>query len=530
MKSCFLAFIISLILILTSLFAQESDKLLVLSKQIIEAKDCSLLKANLEETKGFYLKENKFNEFADFLASVLKQKKECPAQINYYIALTRYQQLKYLEESQGWDEYFQKGNDYRAQITQAAQSALETSGPDDILSPSTRLLLWQFHRGQQDTFSEQALNELLDSLNAYSKNAKDGQIIKEAADIVSSYGEKGKAKEIYRLYVSKITSSQMTGDELSNAAAGFLKENNSELAENIYDIYIERIVKNLPKEKSLPLLISLAKVFAFKDEGTKDMFYAEKVFAKIEEVGGNNALDEELSYLRALNLEKSKEYRQAGDLYLVFSQKYPESIHNNQALFKLAVIEAYILGNIKMGSDYFVKLAEEEKLSAQSISALYQLGLLSQWEGDLQKAGAYYNKLIEKAGVNFSETVISAKDRLKEIESSAGLENNLKLFLDLTFKENSQTDTEEVNLSASTYLLKKDAYVTVSSNASMGSTGCMQVDLQYFWSGDLGSAKPQTNLGSFSTSYKESGTKIIFLAACASASPFSRSLDMLDVD
>ena len=309
----FLSFF-SLKFVMHSSYAADNTKLAELSKQIMEAKDCSVVRANLDEALKLYSKENKYNEFVDFLNSILKQKSDCNAQVNYYIALSRYQQLKYLEESQGWDEYFAKGNDYRSQITEGAQKALETLGVDDPLSISTRLLLWQFHRDQQDTFNEQALSDLINSLNEYAKSGKDIQIIKTAADKISSYGEKGKAKEIYRIYVSKIISSSLSDEELGNIAAGFLKEGNIDLAETIYDVYVDRIIKNLPKDKSVPLLKGLAKSFAFstasgEDQSLKDMAYAEKIFAKIEEVGGKESFDEALNYLRALNLEKAKDYR-----------------------------------------------------------------------------------------------------------------------------------------------------------------------------------------------------------------------------
>jgi len=519
-----------------SSYADDNAKLAALSKQIIEAKSCSVVRANLDEASKLYSQDNKYNDLVDFLNSVLKQKSDCVGQVNYYIALSRYQQLKYLEESQGWDEYFAKGNDYRSQITESSQKALETLSADDPLAVSTRILLWQFHRDQQDTFNEQALNDLVNSLDEYAKNGKDIQIIKSAADKIYSYGEKGKAKEIYRLYVGKITSSALSNEELGNIAAGFLKEGNVDLAETIYDVYIDRITKNLPKDKSVPLLISLAKVFAFspssgQDQAGKDMIYAEKIFAKIEGIGGKDSFNEALNYLRALNLEKTKDYPKSRDQYLDFSLKYPESAHNSEAIFKVAVIDTYILHDRKAGNDYFVKLTEQEKLTPQSISALYQLGLLSQWDNDTQKAKAYYNKLIEKANGNFSETVMSAKDRLKEIESSQPLENNLKLFLDLALKdENSQFDMSRVNLSVSPYLAKKDAQVAVNSNSNAGSSGCLQVDLQYAWSADLGSAKPQANMTTFPTSYKDAGTKVVFLVVSSNGTILDRSLDMLDVE
>ena len=495
-------------------FAQGDNQLVSLTKQVIESKTNAELYAPFDELKVIYFKDNKYPEFVDFLKSLSLKKKEIEPFVDYYIALTRYSQLKYLEEKQNWDEYFSQGNTYRDEITAAAQKSIDATGPKDALWVYARLLLWQFHKDQQDVLAEQALSDLMSSVSEYSKESNDPLPIKNAADKLLSYGEKGKSRELYKIYVSKIISSDLKDDQLKNTAGDFYKQGNLELSEAIYDVYLERIIKSLPKEEAVAILFDIAKLFAYKNEGSNDMLYAEKIFQKIEELAGKESFDEELIYLRAFNLEKAKEYQMAKDIYVDFVQRFPADSRVEQATYKIGIICAYILRDIKCGRDNFVKLAEKETTTPYVISSLYQLGLLSQWENDLEKAKGYYNKLLEKAKEDFSESLAMAKERIKEIEESRAMEYNIKTFLDVSLKGTELVgDMQKLNLNASSYILNKGKEVAITSGAYVPESGCMQVELQYLWSGDLEKTKPPlaqlSLLPSFTTSYKDPGTKVI---------------------
>ena len=522
--------------------AQEDNKLVALTKQIIEAKTNEELYPALEELKNLYLKENKYNDFVDFLDSLAKQKNTLEAAVNYYIAYSRCLQLKYLEEVQSWDEYFSQGNNYRDQITASLQKTIDSTTAKDALHINGRLLLWQFHKGQQDVFSEQALSDLLNSVLEYSKEAKEVKPIKEAADKLLVYGEKGKSKELYKIYVSKIVTSDIKDVELNTIALGSYNEGNLDLAEEIYDVYIERIQKSLAKEKLTPLLIDIAKLFYYNDERPSDALYAEKIFKKIEEVGTKEAFDEELIYLRAFNLEKAKEYPKAKDIYLDLVQRYPQTLHRGEADFKEGIIYTYILRDIKTGKSYFEKLAlsanpepveesaQKETPSPQVISSLYQLGLLSQWEEDLVKAKEYYDKLVEEAKDGFAETVTLAKERLKEIQEAKPLEYNLKTFLDVSLKDEYTTlDTSKLDLRARPYKTKRDAEVSINSTPYIAQSGCLQVELQYLWSGHLGKVLPSSDAPSLNTNYMYPGTKEINLVVVSPTGVIDRNIDLVDV-
>jgi hypothetical protein len=525
----FLAF--CLLFGLSLLYAEENNPLTALSKQIMDAKTSQELYAPFESLKEYYFKDNKYSEFVDYLRSLDQKKKGLEPFIDYYIALARYQQLKYLEDKQLWDEYFSQGNNYRDDLTQAGLKAVAGTPPSDPLHVYAQLVLWQFHKDQQDAFEEGSLSDLMTSALDYAAANQDLRPIKQAADKFSVYGEKGKAKELYKIYAQKLISSGKNEEDLANSALAFYKENNVELAENIYDAYIDGISKSSPKEKLASILADIAHSFAYKDQGPSDPSYAEKIFKKMEELAGKDSFDQGLMYLRAFNLEKAKDYPLAKDMYVDLTLRFPQSPHYDEAVFKAGLISAYVLRDINAARGYFEKLtARESGFSPQAISSLYQLGLLSQWENDTAAAKDYYNKLVEIAKDGFPGTTALARERLKEIEEGKPVEYNLKTFLDLSFKkENLSFDMSKLNILLRPYKARMSENVSVSSTAYTAPTGCMQVELQYLWSGDLGKAKPSISQPSFDTSYISAGTKEVNLVVVSPTGTIDRAFDIVDV-
>ena len=500
--------------------------------------------ANLEELKSNYFKDNRYNEFVDFLSNPKDKNNLSAGCVSYYKALSRYAQLKYLEEKQLWDDYFANGNTYRDQILENAKKAIAETDSSNSLRPKSRLLLWLLYRDQQSTFGEQALEELTADLSVYAKAADDPGLIKDIADKLLTYDEKAGARAIYKLYVNKLASGQISDAQLKGVGAGFYKEGNLELAETVYDIYIERISKNLAVEKLIPELFELASLFIYKPQGDGlvsnsqshkptglyDMSYAEKIYAKIEGLGQKNSFSQETIYLRAFNLEKLKDYKKASELYSQLIQLYPDTRHFDEAVYKIAMINAYVLADIQKSREYFGKLIAKITFDPQVISSFYQLGLLAQWEGDLVKAKGYYDALLKNSGNNYVQTVSQTKDRLKEIDENKELSYNLKTFLDSTLKkENTPVEMGRSELKISSFILEKEQKVTVSTFANMPESGCNQIQLQYLWSGSLGGANPQTTDAVFEGSYSDAGTKEINIVVISPAGIVDCSFTMVDV-
>lgn len=313
-----------------------------------EPLDNNLVRDCLNEAKGEYLKDNRYSEFVELLKSLCPNK-EVNRLLHYNIALARYEQLKYLEESKGWDEYFAMGNNYRDDIVREAGLVIASLPEDSRESLEARLLLYRFHKDQQDSFVEDALLDLMASAQGYAKSGTEISLLKEVADTLFSYQEGLRSKEAYRLYVALLTRLDIKDEELKKLALQFYQEGNLELAENIYDTYVTRINGSFLQEDLLKELKEAARLFSYKDSGHYDLDYAESIFQKIEDIGGINAFDEDLIYMRGFNLEKNKSFEKTKNIYLILLKKYPKSRYIEEVLFKLGVISAYALRDSKEG-------------------------------------------------------------------------------------------------------------------------------------------------------------------------------------
>ncbi|MCM8801388.1 MAG: hypothetical protein NC912_05220 [Candidatus Omnitrophica bacterium] len=499
-----------------------------LTKSIDEINNAKELFSVLAKIQSNYLRESKYNDFIKYLQSLLSSKKNLSPVINYYLANTRYQQLKYLEENQQWDEYFSQGNIYRSQITELIQKVINNTSQKDPLHIYARLILWRFFQDMHHAFAENALKELIDSIFIYAQENNELTPIKETADLLFSYNRKQESKQLYRIYIDNLISSDIDNEELLKKAKIFFEEGNLELAELLYDTYIERIIKTFPKQELYNSLVKIAMEFVYKDYQLNDPEYAEKIFTKIEAIGLNELFEEETIYLRGFNLEKKKDYRKAKDIYIDLIQRYSQTKYLDKVLFKLGLIHTYILKEIDKGRDYFLKLSQPENPGLYGILSLYQLGLLSQWEGKLQQAKDYYQRLILNVKEeDFKEVVVLTQERLKEIQEIRPLEYNLKTFLDTCLKEEKRY---QVELKAHPYVSRKEQEVKINASVFMPESGCLQAEVNYLWSGNLGSYKPALKDSEFIIRYIQSGTKAINLVAISPSGIIDYEFDIVDID
>lgn len=487
-----------------------------------------------QECRAFeegYSKKNQFKELTDALVALARKNKKNPPCVDYYIALSRYKQLKYLEETQSWDEYFSRGNEYRDAVVENAQKALARTGPQDPFGVYARILLWQFHKDQQDAFVDDALADVVLSVSAFARAGADIQVVKEAADALFSREEKVKARQLYKLYVDKITGSEVTAEYLFKTALGFVSAGNTELAEELYDAYLDKISKAWTKEKITPALIEIAKLFVYKDQGVSDPEYAEKIFAKVKEAGGKGAFNEELIYLRAFNLEKMKSFSQAKLFYQDLLKRFPATIHRDLVLLKLGLISAYCLGDAGAGKEYLEELAHAPQVKNRVAQAFYHLGLLSQWGDSLDQAKKYYAAAIEKSAGSYLETEGPAKERLQEIEEARPIEYNLKTFLDAALKDAGILhDKTKLFLRATPSSAKNNQEVIIGSMPYLVQTGCLQAEMQYLWSGSLGAAKPAMQEASFKTTYAQAGTKEVFVVVVSATGVVDGDVDFIEIE
>ena len=184
------------------------------------AKSDNAAAAILEEASVSFLERNDFQKFVDFLSGVIKTKRSLSPWVAYYTGMARYRQMKYLEETQSWDEYFSKGNEYRSEIEQNLGKAVKYFAADEPLRLYSLLHLWQFHKDQQDVFNEQALSDLMAAAKAYASGQNADLIpLKTVADKLLAYEERSRARELYKIYGDRIISSDLSEDELQQLRA-----------------------------------------------------------------------------------------------------------------------------------------------------------------------------------------------------------------------------------------------------------------------------------------------------------------------
>ncbi|MDD5060297.1 MAG: tetratricopeptide repeat protein [Candidatus Omnitrophica bacterium] len=485
---------------------------------------------DIESLKSKYFESNQYNEFIEELNNYKSKDKNIRPCLDYYKALGRYKQLSYLEEKQLWDDYFANGNSYREQIVENSKKVISQVESGNPLKIKSMLLLWQFHRNQQDAFYEQALVDLMWELNVYSKNKSSSpELIKEVADKLLANEEKQNARLAYKLYVNKLVEGKLTDGEMEKTAAGFYKDGNLELAMSVYDIYIDRIAKTLPPEKLSAKLFEIASLFVYKPKGLFDMDYAEKIYSRLESLGIKDSFNKETLYLRAFNLEKLKNYEKAAKFYQELVNLFPDTSRHDEAVYKIAVINAYGLASPAEAKKYFESLTSQPELSPQGVKSLYHLGLIAQWAGDKETAKNNYD-LVLKNAEGYPSIVAQAQERVKEIEENREISYNLKTFLDLSLKKDvTLLESSQLDLKSSSYVLEKAQNFTASSLVNMPQSGCNQVQLQYLWSGDLGGADPQLEESNFEGSYSDSGTKEINLVVVSPTGIVDRSFIMNDV-
>jgi TolA-binding protein len=513
-------------------YAQTGNQAADLAKCVMEKTSPQELNACFEALRVAYFQDNRYADFVELLSSLKTKNKNLGPFTDYYTALARYRQLKYLEEIQGWDDYFANGNTYRDELTASAQSALAQTTPADSVHVASLLVLWKFHKDQQDAFVDEAYAKLADAAVTYAKAPQDTGLVKRIAQDLAAYGERAKSKEIYKLYVDRIITSATSDAELAQAADGFFNEGNLDLASSIYDQYIARLeaAQGTDKSSMTAALVDIAKKFSFKDNASCDPAYAEKLLKKLEAIAGAEIFNEELIYLRGYNLEKIKEYKEAYDVYNDLVSRFPASSHADEATFKMGVMQAYAFRNIARAQEHFQKGAQKETASGQVIASLYQLGLLAQWQADSVKAKEYYGKLIERAAGNYPQIQNCAEARIAEIDGQKEIEYNLKVFLDASLKaEYPGFNPSKADVNVSQAAAKRGETVTVTATAYAGESGCMHVSLYYLWSGDMGGSGIATDQAEFTATYTNPGTNVVNLVVMSPNGILDRTFIFIDI-
>lgn len=532
--------------VIDHLFAQESDsdKIKQLEAYILANPKDNLSLPKLEELSSLYLEGHQYNQLVDFLSKrELTGFSGCELPLGYYIGLCRYHQLRYLEETRNWQEYFDRGSLYREELFQETLKTVSFC-PESPLAIKAQVINWLEHKAQNDSLAKDALDKLISLLNnyvrqdapgLYSEEGKaytfglDMEVIKETADILQREGEPALAKAAYNLYVSRLDDSKTAKEELRLAAESALESGNISLAEIIYERYINSIKGSFSKEDLAKELTVIAEQFRFND-----MAYAEKISAILEESCGTGYFSEELQYARAYNLQRLKDYSKAVQEYEKLVKNFPASLHINEAEFKLGVLYTYIISQKEEGLNYWQKVIERDSDLILVVESLYHKALISQYARYFDAALADYSGILERVNNNpdFKELTERVHIRQKEIQEAKPIEYNLKTFLDVSLKKEGiiESQASALDLTAAPFKTTRGGQIKFSLNQPQIMTGCLVPELTYLWSGDLSGIYPVPVTPEFSADYQTKGVKVVNVVVLSALEPVGSALEMVDID
>jgi hypothetical protein len=195
-------------------------------------------------------------------------------------------------------------------------------------------------------------------------------------------------------------------------------------------------------------------------------------------------------------------------------------------------LTAYATKDIATARVYLLRIKNEFGSSPLAVSALYQLGLLSQWQGINDEAKGYYNAALDAARalsweMTNNEPVAMIYARLLEIDEAKEMKYGLRLFL----KGALDMDALPLYVDLVGRPAKSDAsadvrYVVTTSNPQ---TGCMTPAYAYEWSGETGSLGNIPNSVEITTGYPREGLKVIHVAVVGTGGTEGVSFEIVEV-
>lgn len=479
----------------------------------------------------------KFDELFGFLRSLENNVLfENSLLLYYHQALIRYNQIQLLEDEKKWEELFDSKDAYYADIDDALEKIKKMQVSDFGLALQSAMLEWKLTKKKNGDLFE--VSERLFGLAQKLAEQQSGSlvVIKTVANELFGQGETSYAKKLYNLYVSKITQSDIVHEELKKMATEFFNENNLDLAACVYAAYVDKLIStHQGKDFIMKEAGDIIDMFANTGwaEG-KDPFFAEELFSKLEAAYTSDAFDGPTQLKRAYNLEKMEEYGPCIREYLKLVNEFPAYQQKDRVYFRLGVLSAYVLADRVQAKTFFSKVVDDFKQSKDYLNSAYQLGLLEQWEASKEKALHYYNSITEEARKQGSEATLEiarlAAQRTDEIKNNEDIEYNVRMFLAAVFDSSEKIPSLQLNLFAANAKALVDNPVTFTANTYLSSTGCLQQNYTYLWSGQLGSELMPPNRQELTTNYKEPGTKVVGVVLVDPTGLVSATVEIVDID
>lgn len=481
--------------------------------------------ANLESVVAWYVEDGKFDELSAYLSSLLKKGFERLPDVYFYRAYARHAQLDSWKKAKNWEGVYDRGPGLKTAMQKDLAEAEKFISVRPDMALRVVFLRWLIVSQDDPEAAAGLFNDLVGKAQSAPAQPDTMDLIKEMADSLGSYEDKNLSRRLYEIYASALKTSHPEPEQLKTAGQDFVRQKNVYLAKTLFEGYLEQLSGN--PEVLAGQTVLIADIFAHHGyEEALDPVYAEGLYRKAFDLAGQKAFAASSQYTRAFNLERMKDFEAALREYEKVLLDYPDFSDPAGVEFRAGILRAYAAKDLQGGMASFEHIKTVYPGDRLALSSLYQLGLLSRWEGKADAAKTYYDELAaaaERQGADMEkdELVLLGRERLQEIDEKKPLKYALRLFFEGVFGRPEEEKADEVSpqgLSLNVDLTGRPAKapaggdIVFTVTLSNPATGCMMPVYAYEWSGETGAVANIPNNATLTTQYETPGIKVTHAA------------------
>ncbi|GEM_PF-896985 len=493
---------------------------------------------NLRSIVAWYVGGGKFDELIAYLDSLLKKGFERLPDVYFYRAYARQAQLDSWKKTKNWEGVYDQGAQLKTAMEKDLAKAEKFVSNRQDMALRIAYLRWLIASQDDPEAAAGLFNDVVNKAQGALAQPETMVLVKEMADSLASYEDKNLSRRLYEVYAAALKSSHPEPEELRKAGLAFVGQKNIYLAKTLFEGYLEQFAGN-PEVLAKETVLVADKFAAHGHEEALDPVYAEDLYKKAFDLAGQKAFAAPSQYTRAFNLERIKDFEGALREYGKVLSDYPDFPDQAGVEFRIGVLSAYAAKDIKGAKASFEHIKTAYPGDRLALSALYQSGLLSQWEGQLDAAKVYYEELItaatsQGADMEKDELVLLCRERLQEIEEKKPMKYALRLFFEGIFGRAADGKTQDmslnVDLTGRPAKAPVDDDIVFSVTTSNPVTGCMTPVYAYEWSGETGAVANIPNSATLTTSYDTQGIKVAHVAVVGNNGLEGAGFEMVQIE
>jgi len=462
------------------------------------------------------------------------------AEVYFYRALTRVEQIAYWKEIKNWEGVYDTGPAYQKGIAVDLSLAEKSAEAGSPILFGAAVLRWRAALAAEEDEAYPLFEAVVTEAEEAADSVEGLSMVKDAADNIKDFEDKNLARRLYVVYVDHLARVEMSRETALETADVFLEEGNLYLAKSMYGIFLAGIEDDTVRARAM---VEVAGPFAHPGYAEAiDPVYAEDLYLKAAELAGPAAFSQEGLYKRAYNLERLKDYEAAGAAYETWLQGSDNALLHDvssekrraEVLFRIGIIKAYGLVDRAGGEEVLSRLIEDFPATDLSVAARYEMGCMAQWFDERDEASGHFTIARKEAlDIGFAEDdndIVLIDARLGELEREKPMAYPLRLFFEGIFKKDPTVRVAlYVDVTGIPAKAAPDTSVRYVVTTSSPMTGCMMPDFSYEWSGQTGIEKNIPNSPDIATSYNRANIKVVHAAVVGGAGLEGVGFDIVQV-